>query len=409
MVTLYLLVIGSLLLIFGRLGDIYGHRIVFILGVSLTMVTSGLCALSQSAAMLIGLRFLQGLGAAMLFANSPAILTKNFPPENRGLMLGLLSTMIYIGLTLGPPISGWLSDLYSWRTIFLLKIPFGIIAIMLSIKFIPRDNTKEVNGNFDLAGAGLFMTGLSALLLALNQAYDWGWTSLLTIVLLLFSLVMLSIFILVESRKKSPMLDLKLFSNKQFTIANISSILLYTCLFIIAFLIPFYLIQGRGLAALQAGLLFSTQSFVMLFIVAASGAISDRIGMRLLTSLGMLALSAGLFSLSRLGPDTPLSDLRFYFILTGMGVGLFVSPNNSLLMGSAPKSHQGIASGMLTTSRTLGMMLGTAIAGAIFTTVQVQIGEQAIYQATRLGFFVAMFLAITGLIISLFRKNRVGD
>src|SRR5512143_3272678 len=368
-VTIYLLVVSGLLLSFGRLGDLRGHRDIYLMGFGVFVVGSALCGLSPTPGMLIAARALQAFGAAMLNANSPAILTKNFPPNQRGQALGLQATMTYLGLTVGPSLGGWLTSRFSWHAVFFINLPIGIIAFLLSLRFIPRDIPAEEVKGFDVAGALLFTAGLVALLLGLNQGHAWGWTSLPILALLAAAIVLLGAFVVVERRLPDPSLDLSLFGNRLFSASASSAVLNYICIYSVVFLLPFYLIQGRGLDTAQAGLILTAQPIVMAITAPISGTLSDRIGSRLPGTLGMLILATGLFLMSRLGADSPLGSVAVALAVVGLGTGIFVSPNNSALMGSAPRHRQGIAAAILATSRNLGMVLGVGLAGAIFTTV----------------------------------------
>ncbi len=366
--VIYGLVITSLLLTFGRLGDLRGHKRAYVAGFGIFVLGSVLCGLAPSALALTGFRGFQGLGAAMIFASSPAILTANFPPERRGQALGLQATMTYLGLTVGPSLGGWLTDRLGWRSVFFINLPIGLLAIWLSLRFIPADGHREARARFDSMGATTFTVGMVAVLLALDQGAAWGWTS--PIILSLFGAagVLLVLFVFLERVSPAPMLDLGLFRNRTFTSSVGTAVLNYVCVSSILFLVPFYLIQGRGFNPSQAGLILTALPVVMVVAAPVSGTLSDRIGTRLPTSLGMGLLAAGLFLLSSLGPGSPLEVVALALALSGLGTGTFISPNSSALMGSAPRHRQGIAAGVLATARNLGMVLGVGISGAIFTT-----------------------------------------
>jgi EmrB/QacA subfamily drug resistance transporter len=367
-VTVYLLVVSGVLLSFGRLGDLRGNKTVYIWGFVIFIAGSALSGLSPTPVYLIGSRAFQALGAAMLFANSPAILTKTFPASQRGQALGLQGTMTYLGLTTGPFLGGWLADTFSWHAVFFINLPVGLLALWLSWRVIPKDTPVERVKEFDLTGSFTFMAGLVALLLGLNQGSSWGWLSPLTLGLILGSFVILWIFVWIESRSPAPMLDLSLFRRRVFNMSTISPVLNYLCVYGVLFLMPFYLIQARGLSAAQAGLILTAQPLVMALMAPLAGTLSDRVGSQIPTTLGMLILSAGLFLLSRLTLTSPFIHVILGLAVSGLGIGLFVAPNNSALMGSAPKSRQGIASGVLALARNVGMVLGIGLTGAIFTT-----------------------------------------
>lgn len=406
-VTIYLLVMSGLLLSVGRLGDLRGHKIVYVAGFVVFVIGSALCGLAPTARLLIGFRALQALGAAMLAANSPAILTQHFPAEERGRALGLQATMTYLALALGPSLGGWLTEQLSWRAVFYMNVPVGIAALWLSTHFIPPDHAAEQTEPFDLAGAATFLFGLSALLLGLNQGYLWGWTSPSILALLTIAIVLLGLFIWLEQRVRSPMLDLTLFHRRLFSAATASAVFNYICVSSVLFLLPFYLIQGRGFDPAYAGLLLTAQPIIMAVAAPLSGALSDRIGSRLLSTFGMAVLALGLFLLSRIGPQSSPLQIIVDLVLIGLGTGVFISPNTSALLGAAPRGKQGIASGVLATARSAGQVLGVALAGAIFTTVEISAqssgAANALYQGIAAGLLVAAGVGVLGVLTSAVR------
>jgi len=405
-IAVYLLLVSGLLLTFGRLGDLYGHRRVYLSGFGIFILGSALCGLAASALALVAFRGVQALGAAMLLSNSPAILTKSFPGTQRGRALGLQATMTYLGLTVGPALGGWLAHTYTWRSVFYINVPVGALAFLLSLRFLPHDRPAEAREQFDLAGAVLFMAGLVSLLLGLNQGHAWGWTSLPILALLAGALVLLGAFVALELRTPAPMLDLSLFRGRVFSAAVGSAVLNYIALYSILFLLPFYLIQGRGLNSAQAGLVLTAQPLVMAICAPISGALSDRIGSRLLATFGMLFLAVGLFILSRSGPQTAWSSISLGLAVAGLGNGTFISPNSSALMGSAPRHRQGIAAGILATSRNVGMVLGIGLAGAILTTVLSHQTGENIFPAVQTGLLAASGVALLSSLVSALRGSE---
>lgn len=412
-VVVYLLVVSSLLLSFGRLGDLRGHKRVYITGYVIFIISSALCGLSPSPETLIVFRGVQAIGAAMLFANSPAILTGNFPPTQRGQALGMQATLTYLGLTVGPSLGGWLAHLFGWRAIFYINVPVGIVGLLACLRFIPDDRDRAINETFDWKGALVFTAGLAALLFALNQGHAWGWTSLRIMLLVLSSLSLLASFVWIEQRTSAPMLDLDLFRRSDFSSSVAAALLNYVCLYSIAFLLPFYLIQGRQLSSAQAGLILTAQPAVMMVVAPISGTLSDRIPARPLATAGMLVLAAGLWLLTLLKPNSPIQQVALSLAVCGSGIGLFVSPNNNTLLGAAPRARQGIASGILAMARNMGMVLGVGLAGAIFTSVTAHYpahqAEQALFLAIHWGFVVAAGLAVFGAVISLIRWDTTAE
>ena len=404
-VTVYLLALSGFLLTFGRLGDLRGHKNVYIWGFGIFILSSALCGSTRSVEMLIICRGVQAIGGAMLASNAPAILTGNFPASQRGRALGLVSMMTYLGLTVGPSLGGWLAEAVSWRTIFYINVPVGALALTLSLVFIPKGESHDSSQKFDLAGAVLFMVGLSALMLGLNQGAQWGWTSLPVIGLLLAAILILTVFVLVERRSPAPMLDLSLFRVPLFSAATASAVLNYICVYTITFLMPYYLIQGRGLNPAQAGLLLTAEPIVMAIAAPISGAYSDRIGSRWPGMAGMALMGLGLFLLAGLGATTSLVFAGLALAVAGLGTGMFISPNTSALMGSAPKQRQGIASGVQAAARNVGMVLGIGLSGAIFTTHLAHNAPGALFRGIDVGFLAAGGVAMLGVVMSVIKER----
>lgn len=399
-VTIYLLMVSGLLLGMGRLGDLRGHKRTYTAGFGVFIVASGLCAMATTVQMLIAFRALQALGAAALFAMSPAILTAHFPPSRRGQALGLQAMMTYLGLTVGPPLGGWLATHWSWHAIFTMNIPVGLLALFLSARFIPDDPPAKSRQPFDVRGAAVFMVGLVSLLTALNQGHAWGWGSVPVLGLFTLAALALAWFVSWELRVPHPMLDFRLFGSRTFSGATLSALLNYVSVYSIVFVLPFYLIRGRGLNPAEAGLILTAQPLVMAVSAPLSGSFSDRIGTRPPAIVGMAVLALGLFLLARLGPHTEMWKVAAALATAGLGTGVFISPNNSALMGAAPRTRQGVAAGVLATARNVGMVLGIGITGAIFLSVtegRVSLdGSPALFAAVRACFLAASAVAALG-------------
>jgi EmrB/QacA subfamily drug resistance transporter len=406
-ITVYLLTLSGLLLSFGRLGDLRGHKNIYLSGFGIFIFSSALCGLANTVSLLVLFRILQAIGAAMLAANSPAILTKNFPARQRGQALGLQATMTYLGLTVGPSLGGWLANQLGWQSVFYINIPVGALALYLSLRFIPYDVPEKVTERFDLPGALVFILGLVTLLLALNQGHALGWTSPIILGLLVSAGFLLLTFGFIETHSPAPMLDLNLFRSAIFTLSVASAVLNYICLYTVTFILPHYLIDGRGLNSAQAGLLLTAQPIVMAIAAPLSGTFSDRVGVRLPGTLGMGILAGGLLLLSRLGATSPWIQFILSLAIVGLGTGVFISPNNSAVMGSAPRQRQGIASGVLATARSFGMVLGIGISAAIYTTVLAQGTPESptLFRAVQTSFLVVTCFAALGFVTSVVRKQ----
>ena len=400
--TIYLLVISALLLGVGRAGDMRGHKRMYIGGFAIFVVASALCGAAPSANALVAMRGVQGIGAAMLFANAPAILTKAFPAEQRGRALGAQATFTYLGLTAGPALGGWLAQVLGWRSVFYINVPIGILGMILGWRAIDDDRPHRASERFDVPGAALFTAGLVALLVALDQGHAWGWTSALTLSLAAVAVALLAAFIAVERRRSNPMLDLSLFRSRVFSAATLTALFNYICVYAVLFVLPFLLIQGRGLGTREAGLVLTAQPIVMAIVAPISGALSDRIGSRIPATLGMVLLALGLFVIARLADGGSLHAIAAALALVGLGIGIFVSPNNSALMGSAPRHRQGIAAGVLATARNVGMVLGIGIAGAVFTTVLARGG--ALTRGVQESLYVVVGVAGLGAVTAFVRE-----
>ena len=367
-VTAYMLTITSLLLSFGRLADIVGRKLVYTTGFAVFTVASGLCGIAQTVEQLILLRALQGVGAAMVMAISPAITASAFPPNERGKALGINSTVVATGSTLGPTLGGILITFMDWRAVFFARIPVGIIGVLLALVILREPTHHGQKQPFDLLGAILLSVGLTSLLLALNQGQQVSWLSPTTVTLFVLFATLLLAFLLQESRTAHPMLDLSLFRHRVFAAANVSAMFSFVASSGTIFLTPFLLVQILGVDPSRAGIVMTASPLTMAVVGPISGWLSDRFGSRWLSSLGISISCLGLVLMSRLGPGASIPSVMFSLAFMGFGGGLFQPPNNNAIMGSVSKERLGIAAGMLATMRNLGMALGVALAGAAYST-----------------------------------------
>lgn len=412
LLTIYMLIQSGLMLSFGRLGDLRGHKSVYVGGLVIFMVGSVLSSLAPTPALLVAARAVTALGSAAMWANSAAILTHAFPSAQRGRALGLQSMMVQLGNSFGPPVGGLVAGWLGWRAIFWVSVPVTLVALVLSLRFIQRDEPSGRGERFDLAGAAVYMLGLMLMLVGLNQGHAWGWGSAWVLGSLILGAILLAGFALIESRVRWPMLDLGLFRERAFASPVVTAVLNFVCASSIVFLLPLYLLLGRRLAPAEAGLIMVTQPLVMASITLLSGALSDRIGSRLPATLGMLILSLGLFLLSRVDAATPLPMLVAILATTGVGIGLFNAPNSSAVMGGVPSSRRGVAAAILSTARTLGNTLGIGLAGAIFTTVLAgrELTTPAfVVEAVGTGFVAASAIALLGALTSAARPSTPRD
>ena len=373
--SLYSWVFASFLLtqtastvISGKLSDIYGRKPILLLGIAVFLVGSVLCGFAQSMPAMIVFRLVQGAGAGALQPVALTVVGDLYSAQERGRVQGFLASVWAVSAVIGPLAGGLIIQVLSWSWIFWINIPLGLAAAAGFVLFLHERVPRE-RRPLDIPGAALFACGLVSLLLALNQAHAWGWASVPTLGLLLLAAASLIGFLLWERRASAPMLDLGLFRDRSFSAASVSALLNFVSLNGLLFLMPFYLIEGRGLSVAHAGLLISALPLAMAACASGSGWVSDRVGTALPATLGMGLLALGTLLLTRISPHADLHTVAWNLALAGVGVGVFLSPNNSALMGSAPRNQQGVAGGVRATARNVGNVLGIGIVGAVFNSV----------------------------------------
>ncbi len=362
--TIYLLSVCSFILFYGRLGDIFGYKVVFLTGLTSFIIASVLCGLSQNIWMLIVFRALQGLMVAMQTALGLAIVTATFPARERGKAIGIYGTSIAVGLMIGPVLGGVIAQYLGWRYVFFINLPIGVAALTLGLHVIPRGNRRP-GQKIDLPGAILAFIFLLAILLYTNRAETWGWVSPSGLGLLACFLVFGSLFFRVELRSTHPMLNLSMFKIRRFTYTCVSMLLNFMGMYSIVFLAPWYLADALHYPVLKVGMVMMAFAILTFFMGPLSGSLSDRIGCRGLGFAGMALHAVGLMALSRLDAGAHSLDVVWRLAICGMGAGIYQSPMNSAAMGSAPPQYRGVASSILAMMRNTGMAFGISMAGAI--------------------------------------------
>ena len=361
----YLVIIAATLLTFGRLSDMVGRKPVWLAGLALFTLGSGVCGAANSLPLLIAARAFQGLGGALLFSTSVAIITDSFPPEKRGFALGCNAVVIALGSSAGPALGGLIAEHWSWRWIFYVNLPLGMCGFVGSQKML-RHTLGTVRQRFDLFGAALLAAGFAPLTLALSFAPEWGWSSWSSLICFGMSLAALLALPAVERRVADPILDLKLLQNRVFSSALLSMTLAMLALFAIGFMLPFYFEELRGFSVARSGLFLTPLSLSLALVAPVSGTLADRFGSRWLVSGGLALACLGLVAVAQLDAQSSDWEIIWPLVLTGVGQGLFMTPNARALMNAAPASQQGESSGLLATGRVLGQCLSVALAGAIF-------------------------------------------
>ncbi len=414
-VMVYLLLMSSLLLTFGRIGDMYGHRPIYLGGFTLFTIASFLCSQAGNINYLIAARAIQALGAAMITSVVQAIIADTFGVAERGKAIGINSMFVSLGLATGPTIGGLLVGSFGWQSIFYINLPIGVIGIIWAWNILPKKRGSKQQ--FDLGGAVFVFITLVTFLLAMSHGQAWGWMSPIIISLFSAAFISFALFIYWEQHVKFPMLSLKLFHNRLFSAANLTAVLNYLTQYAVIFLMPFYLINVLQMPSRQAGLVMTVFPLVMMVTSPISGSLSDRVSSRILSSLGMGVIAGGVFLLSNLYRISGFWPVILGLILVGFGTGFFLSPNNNAIISNVPKNMVGIGSGMIATMRCVGQVMGIAISGAVFSSRLAYYTEgfagggysyqQGFLLAQHDAYLTATVFAIAGMIVSLAREPRL--
>lgn len=362
----YLLTMAVLLIPLGRWADRRGRLRSYLLGIALFTAGSLLAALARSGGMLIGGRVVQAVGAALLSATSAALVTAVFPPQERGRALGINVMAVYAGLSVGPPLGGFLVDRFGWPSLFLLNLPIGlgVLAWGLHLARSVTDAEGPVRGG-DLPGSLLLGAGLLGLLIPPTFAGEWGWGDPRLVGLLALGSLALAGFLLWERRAAAPLLDLGLLKNRVFTAGNLAAFLNYGALYAVGLLTAAHLQLVQGRSARAAGWILLGQPVVQAALSPLAGHLGDRVGARLLSSLGMGFTALGLGCLALLPARPDLALLIGSLALVGVGMAAFSAPNTSAVMGSVAKDRLGVAAAVLATMRVTGMAFSVALLGGL--------------------------------------------
>lgn len=361
----YLLTIATLTMGMGRLGDVVGKKKLFVAGIVIFTLASALCGLVPDVGWLIGFRVLQAVGSVLILALGAAILVEAFPASERGKALGWIGTTVSMGIVSGPVIGGLLISSFSWRAIFFVNIPVGVVGAFLALRFVP--NTKPESGQrFDILGAVLMSIALFSLSLGLTLGQEAGFTSPAILACFALSLLTVIAFIVVELRVESPMLQLRLFRSPMLTVSVVSGFLAFSCLSATFFLLPFYLEGVLDFDVGAVGLLMGAAPLMMGLVSPIAGTLSDRLGVRRLTLIGLMIIAVVYYGFTTIGIDTTATHYLMLAIPLGIGLGLFQSPNNSAIMGSVPPEYMGIGGSLLTITRLLGQITGIAVLGSVW-------------------------------------------
>ena len=389
---------------FGRLADIYGRKRIFTYGVIAFTIFSFLSGIAPTGATLIASRAMQGMGAAMIFGTSVAILTSAYQPAERGRVLGLNVAATYTGLSLGPFIGGFLTQHLGWRSIFFLNAILGLLIIVLVLWRLKSEWAEARGEKFDIPGALLYMASLTALMIGFSKLPGllgvWGVAG---------GLGGLLGFVLWEKRIPKPLLDINLFArNPVFTFSNVAALINYSATSAVTFLVSFYLQYIKALSPQTAGLILVAQPIMMALFSPLAGRLSDSVEPRIVASIGMSIIAVGLGLLAMVGKDTSTVLVTVYLLLLGFGFALFSSPNTNAIMSSVEKKLYGVAAATFGTMRLTGQMMSMGIVMLIFAVMigNVQITPEyypMFLQSMQLAFIVFAILCVLGVFASLAR------
>jgi len=402
--TSYLLAAAMFLVPFGKIADIKGRKKIFSCGILIYTLSSFLSAISTSAVTLISFRILQGIGSAMIFGTGVAILTSVFPSGERGKVLGINAAAVYLGLSLGPFLGGFLTQYFGWKSIFLANVPLGLIILIFVLWKLKGEWAEAKGEKFDLIGSIVYSLSLAAIMygFSLIPAISGLWlVTVGTFVLLLF--------VRWEIKVENPVLDISLFrNNTTFAFSNLAALINYSATFAVGFLLSLYLQYIKALSPQNAGLILTSQPLAMAIFSPFAGRLSDRVEPRIIASAGMTLTAVSLSLFTFLNEKTTLEFVIASLILLGFGLALFSSPNTNAVMSSVERRFYGVSSATLGTMRLTGQMLSMGIAMLIFAIyigkVQITPEHYSLFLTSmKTSFVIFAVLCFGGILASLAR------
>jgi len=375
----YILVCTSLMLVLGKISDLIGRKKIYAGGMAIFTLGLIACSMAQGIGQLILFRILQAVGAAMSVACGPAIVTEAFPAEERGKGLGLIGVAVSLGFILGPTLGGFLLEWLSWRSIFYIRVPVGLITLFMILFLLEKDQASPGRIRLDFKGAFFSSAGIFCVVLGMSQINKFGLGSLQVGLLIGLGLLSLLVFVFIERRVEEPIVDLTLFKNRVFSSATWSLFLTFVAVPGYILIMPFYLMHGLGLTASAAGLLMAVNAMTTIVVGPISGSLSDRFGPVWFSTIGAAATAAAFYLMRGFDLETHITTIVPVLILLGVGVGCFQPSNNSIIMGAVTREHLGTASALIATQRQVGLSMGMALVGSLFS------ARRTIYQAELLG------------------------
>ncbi len=367
----YSLIPCCLLLFFGRTAEIYGYRRQMAVGFVVFCLVSVLTPLvSRTVGTLILMRCFQGVAYSILISITQAVVSQAFPPHERGKALGTNTAFVSVGLAAGPTVGGLLLTHFSWRALFYFNIPFTVLGFIATLLVMPPDAAPEKRNKLDFVGALLFALTVGSLSTGLNALKNARLRFIPSPLYFLTAAAALAVFILWERGRESPLIPLSLFKNRSFTQSNISNATSYMAQQMLTYLMPFYLVNQRGLSSDLAGFIILANPIVMILLAPSGGSLRDRLGTKPPAMIGLTLFMLTMLFFSSMGMSTPIYLVVLTLAAVGLANALSVSPINARILSSAPAERRGVASGMLASMRTLGQTLGVAFCTIILETRQ---------------------------------------
>jgi EmrB/QacA subfamily drug resistance transporter len=408
-VTGYALAFAALMLVGGKLGDAYGRRRLFVIGMAVFTLASLWCGLAGSGGELIAARVVQGAGAALMNPATLSIITATFPPRQRGTAIGIWAGVSALALAIGPLTGGLLTEHLSWNWIFFVNVPVGIVGIVASF-FLIDESKDATHESLDLPGLVTSAVGLFSLTYALIEANAYGWGSPRIVGAFAVAAVSLTSFLLIERMRRSPMLDLSLFRNRTYVGANVAVLLVALSMFGVFFFISLYMQNILGFSPVKAGAAFLPMTILIILIAPMAGRLADRIGSRWLITSGMVLMSIHLLLFSRLGEDASyVTGILPSLVVGGIGISLVMTPSSAAAMKAVSVDKAGVGSAVLNAFRQVGGSVGIALMGAIVAAgVGTERTPQAFLDGLHSALLVAASIALGGAVVAaaLVRNGR---
>jgi EmrB/QacA subfamily drug resistance transporter len=368
-INAYSLAFAVFLVTGGRLGDIFGRRKVFLIGVVVFAAASATIGFAPSEGWLVASRAVQGLGAALMMPGTLSIITNTFPPAERGRAIGTWAGVSAIALALGPLLGGWLTEDVSWRAIFFINLPVAAVAVAVTLFATHESRDETATREVDIPGIAALTVGLTALVLALVEANAWGWGSARIIGLFAVAIVGLTAFVVLERRSHAPIVDFTFFKSRSFLGANVVAFAISFGMFAVFFFLALYMQNILGYSPLETGVRFLPSTLVIMVAGPLSGRLADRVGPRTPLVIGLSLVTISLAWQSRIQVDTSFGFLVVPFILLGLGMGFTMSPMSTAAMNAVDRTKAGVASGTLSMTRMVGGTFGVAALGALVASV----------------------------------------